>query len=113
MDPYVSCINFVEGLLLTGDVQSTTVTLSSRRQPRRFLRHLSIMIVNTAAAAAAAAATFQRGCIVSHAAAFWLRAVCSGVVCLLTRAATAQTWQLPRAVDAGVPLRSTVDPCDR
>ena len=55
MDPYVSCINLVDGLLLTGDVHRTTVSLSSRRQPRRFLRQRSIMIAATAAAAAAPA----------------------------------------------------------
>ena len=75
MDPYVSCINLVEGLLFTGDVQSTTVSLSSRRQPRLFFRQRS-MTTAAIAAAAAAAATFQRGCIVSHAAAgVCLRAV--------------------------------------
>ena len=55
MDPCVSWINLVEGLLLTGDVQSTTVSLSSRRQPRRFLLHRSSINAATAAAAAAPA----------------------------------------------------------
>ena len=55
MDPYVSCINLVDGLLLTGDVHNTTVSLSSRRQPRLFFRHRSSIMAATAAAAAAPA----------------------------------------------------------
>ena len=84
-------MSFVDGLLLTGDVQRTTVTLSSRRQPRRLLRHRSSINAATAAAAAAAA-TFQRGCIFFKvaAAAFGLCAVlCSGVL-VLKRAVAAQ-----------------------
>ena len=81
----------MEGLLLTGDVHRTTVSRSSRRQPRLFFRQRSSINAATAAAAAAAA-TFQRGCIFFKvaAAAFGLCAVlCSGVL-VLKRAVAAQ-----------------------